>query len=117
MEIPRVRLKLHGEGRELQVGDVLSMPPCLSPPALANFREERRRPCPRVELDPSNAAACSLFTMLAQSHTRVLALPLFEAEADLREWPREKRLRILHRATQAMLDPVIVKAMRPESPR
>jgi hypothetical protein len=125
-EVPKVRLWLAAENeartkrgepeRVLEAGEFLSLPPCLKPAALADFQKERGRPCPRVELDPENAHACSLFTTLSRDVTRPMALELFRAESRERGWAASYRLQIMRRATVALLDPDIAEAMRPKAP-
>lgn len=127
MEIPRVRLKVAAENleraergepeRSLEVGDFLSMPPCLPPVLLRSLQKETGRECPRVELDPANHAACSLFTMLTRDHTRPLALSVFEGEAREWGWSKRRRLRVKQRAVAAMLDPEIAQALMPRPPQ
>ena len=81
--------------------------PCRSASELRAYEEEHGQRCPRVELDPENAAAAEVLSFLFSEETRALAPGLFEAlSADL---PPEEKAAVLSRIHGALHDRTVVQ--------
>ncbi len=107
--LPRLRIK----GVVVRVGDVVSLPHCLSSDAaLATFAKERGRPCPRVELAAENDDAMNVFSLSARADARHLVDPYLSTCTA----SRARRRALLLRVARTLMDREVTEALYPPPP-